>query len=368
MNIPYLNLQPIHEPIQEELDAVHQQIMRKQWFIRGEFCSEFENDFAQYCGTKYCVGVGNGLDAIRLILLGLGIGPGDEVIVPANTFIATVLAVTYTGAKPVLVDADEQTYNIDGNQIEEKITERTKAIIVVHLYGRVTDMSVLKTIKEKYDIYIIEDAAQAHGGFFQGKRVGSLGDAAAFSFYPGKNLGALGDAGGITTDDAELADRVRALANYGSMEKYVHVYKGCNSRLDEFQAGYLKVKLGHLDEWNKERRKIARNYKRGIMNERLVLPDWNGGADHVFHIYPILCKERDKLAVYLCRKGIATNIHYPIPIFQQEAYKDSGISVEDYPITERICAQELSIPLYPGLNEEEQAYIIECLNGFEEHK
>lgn len=354
----------IHEPIREKLNKVYDDTFNNQWFIQGNHNRIFEEEFAAYCGVENCVGVGNGLDAIRLILQGLNIGKGDEVIVPANTFIATVLAITYVGATPVFVDADERTYNIDLTKIEEKITDKTKAIIVVHLYGNVVDVDKLAEIKAKYQIAVIEDAVQAHGGELRGRKVGALGDAAAFSFYPGKNLGALGDAGAVVTADKELADKVRAIANYGSKDKYVHLYKGCNSRLDELQAGFLSVKLKYLDIWNDERRRMAIRYNAEIKNKSLKLPVWNKDKSHVFHIYPILCSNREKLIAYLNEKGIEVNIHYPTPIYMQRAYMEFKNREGQYPVTEMICSQEVSIPLYPGLTKEEQDYIISSLNEF----
>lgn len=365
MKIPYLNLKSIHEPLQKEFDQVYSNVMDSQWFIHGKYCREFEKDYADYCGAKHCIGVGNGLDAIRIILQAMEIGMGDEVIVPANTFIATVLAVTYVGATPVFVDADPKTLNIDIDKVEEKITQRTKAIIIVHLYGHVVDVARLEGLKERYQLKIVEDAAQAHGGELANKKVGTLGDAAAFSFYPGKNLGALGDGGAVVTDDRKLAGQVRAIASYGSIEKYVHIYKGCNSRLDELQAGFLKAKLPYLDDWNEQRRTIARKYNSEIRNKGLRLPKWEGSRDHVFHIYPILCQDREKLVCYLKEKGIGSNVHYPIPIYMQNAYKEYLKDADSYPVTNRICSQEISIPLYPGLKEEEQDYIVDCLNRYQ---
>lgn len=366
MMIPYLDLGRIHEPIRKELDQIYQSVMDKQWFIQGSYCKQFEDEFANYCGVKHCIGVGNGLDAIRLILQAAGIGEGDEVLVPANTFIATVLAITYVGATPVFVDADPETYNIDFSLIEKKITARTKAVIIVHLYGQAADIEKLAELKAKYSLMMIEDAAQAHGGIIRGKRVGALGDAAAFSFYPGKNLGALGDGGAVVTNDDKLAERVKAIANYGSKEKYVHLYKGCNSRLDELQAGFLSVKLPYLDSWNEERRVIANRYNKEIINKKLILPEWSGEKDHVFHIYPVLCENRDRLTAYLGEKEIATNIHYPTPIYEQEAYREFKAERDYYPVTSKICREEVSIPLYPGLKKEEQDYIITCLNEYED--
>lgn len=365
MQIPYLNLETLHKPIQKELDVAYKDVMQRQWFIGGEADKKFEEAFAAYCGAHYCVGTGNGLDAIRLILLAYGIGEGDEVIVPANTFIATVLAITYVGATPVFVDADLETYNIDIGKIEEKITERTKAIIVVHLYGRVVDVPAVRAIADRHGLKVIEDAAQAHGAMINGQRTGALGDAAAFSFYPGKNLGALGDAGAVVTNDKEVADKVRAYGNYGSYEKYNHVYQGCNSRLDELQAAFLSVKLCYLEEWNEERRRIAKIYAENIKNSKVILPQMpKDRKEHVFHIFPVLVRERDAFVEYLKVHGIATNIHYPTPITEQAAYQEYHGQVNQYPVTEQICAQEVSLPLYPGMTEVEVDWIITCVNQY----
>lgn len=364
MNIAYLDLGKTHESIKEELDRVYRDIMERQWFIHGEWCGRFEREFAAYCGVANCIGVGNGLDAIRLILQAMDIGAGDEVIVPANTFIATVLAVTYVGASPVFVDADPHTYNLDLKKVEEKITSRTKAVIAVHLYGQIVNMEALWTLQRKYGFRLIEDAAQSHGAIYKDKKAGTLSDAAAFSFYPGKNLGALGDGGAVVTNDAAVAERVRALSNYGSREKYVHLYKGCNSRLDEIQAGFLSKKLPFLDSWNEQRRRIAAKYCNQIKNQNIRLPEWNGEASHVFHIFPVMCKRRDILVPYLAERGIGTNIHYPTPIYMQGAYQECSSLSGSYPVTEKICAQEVSLPLYPGLADEEVEYVIECLNEF----
>lgn len=365
MKIPYLNLGNMHKPLKEEFMQQFEAVLDSQWFIQGKQCTEFEKAFAEYCGAKYCVGVGNGLDAIRVILQAYGIGEGDEVIVPANTFIATVLAVSYVGATPVLVDADEKTWNIRLDKIEEKITEKTKAIIVVHLYGRVVEMAPVMELAQKYNLKVIEDSAQGHGAVCNGKRTGSLGNAAAFSFYPGKNLGALGDGGAVTTSDKELADKVRAICTYGSYKKYDHQLKGCNSRLDEVQAALLSVKLKHLDAWNEERKNIAAQYNEKIVNTRFVLPLVEERDTHVFHIYPVLCENREKLIAYLEDLGIATNIHYPIPIPMQGAYPELRDAMEEYPVTKKICAEEVSLPLYPGMKQEEIDYIIDAMNRYE---
>lgn len=363
--IQYLNLKRMHQNIQKELEAAYHEVQESQWFIGGSANKKFESEFAGFCGTKACVGVGNGLDAIRLILMAYGIGAGDEVIVPANTFIATALAVTYVGARPIFVDADMETYNIDLDKIEDKITEKTKAIIVVHLYGRAVNVEPVKALAEKYSLKVIEDAAQGHGAEMNGQKTGSLGDAAAFSFYPGKNLGALGDGGAITTNDQELADKIRALGNYGSYEKYHHVYQGCNSRLDELQAAFLSVKLPYLDQWNSERRKIAKKYTAGIHNDKIILPGMPADEkEHVFHIYPVLTSKREEFVQFLKEHGIMVNVHYPIPIMEQGAYKELHEQAAWYPVTERICAQEVSLPLYPGMTEEEIEWVIKCVNRF----
>lgn len=364
MKIPYLNLAPIHNPIKGELKDKFNEVLEREWFIHGEECPKFENAFAEFCGVKHCIGVGNGLDAIRVILQAYDIGAGDEVIVPANTFIATVLAVSYVGATPILVDADINTYNIDISKIEEKINKRTKAIIVVHLYGRVVDMDPVLALAAKYNLKVIEDSAQAHGAVYKGKRTGNLGDAAAFSFYPGKNLGALGDGGAVTTNDETLAKKIRAICNYGSFIKYQHLFKGCNSRLDEVQAGLLSVKLPHLADWNEARKDIAEKYNKEIHNKLLVLPKVEERDQHVFHIYPVLCPDRQKFIDYLEEKGIFTNVHYPTPIPRQKAYEEMDIDMAEYPVTERICAEEVSLPLYPGMTADEVQYVIDAVNQY----
>lgn len=364
--INYLDLGRMHRPIQDRIMDSIQEVVKSEWYIQGEKCKQFEEEFAEYCGTKHCIGVGNGLEALRLILEAYEIGSGDEVIVPANTFIATVLAVSYVGATPVFVDADINTYNINILKVREKITPKTKAIIVVHLYGRIVQMEEIYKIAKEFDIKVIEDAAQAHGAIYNGKKAGNLGDAAGFSFYPGKNLGALGDGGAITTNDDELASKVRALSNYGSFQKYNHVYKGCNSRLDEIQAAVLSVKLQCLENWNHERRRIAKRFATEITNSNIVLPNIELGnmSEHVFHIYPILVKDRDSFIEYLEECGIGHNVHYPIPIPMQKAYSEYIKEMEKIPVTRRICEEEVSIPLYPGMLEEEVTYIISKLNQY----
>ncbi len=363
--LQYLNLKKIHTPIQKELDKAYHEIMNQSWFIKGKAVQQFEQEFASYCKVKKCIGTGNGLDAIRLILLAYGIGIGDEVLVPANTYIATVLAITYVGATPIFVDANINTYLIDIDKIEEKITKKTKAILVVHLYGRVVQMEKIYTLAQKYSIKIIEDAAQAHGSTYLGIHTGGLGDAAAFSFYPGKNLGALGDGGAVVTNDEVLAKKICALGNYGSLEKYHHIYKGFNSRLDELQAAFLSVKLQYLDQWNKERREIANLYSSEIKNELIKLPQTpEDQNEHVYHIYPILVKSREHFIKHMKKWEIETLIHYPIPIMLQRAYKEYKDELKLYPITKQICEEEVSIPLYPGMTKNECYKVIECINYY----
>lgn len=362
MEIEYSCFRKMHEPLSEELLCNIQQVYDSQWFLQGRKLRQFEEEFASYCGVKYCVGTGNGLDALQLMLRAYGIGPGDEVIVPSNTFIATALAVSYTGAIPVFVEPKWTTLLINPDLIEQKITERTKAIIAVHLYGRLVDMVRIKEIAEKHHLLVFEDAAQAHGAERDGVKAGAFGDAAAFSFYPGKNLGAFGDAGAVVTNNKEIAEKVRALGNYGSYVKYKHEFKGMNSRLDEIQAAVLSVKLAHLDEWTKERKSIARYYYNEINNSKIELPVYV--ENNVYHIFPVFTEIRGELQEYLIEKGIHTLIHYPTPMHLQGAYADMGYAEGDFPLAEKICARELSIPLYPGLSKEEAKYIVDALNSF----
>lgn len=365
MKVPFVSFAPMHSEIRTELDDAYSRVIDKNYFIHGEECTLFEEEFAEFCGAKYCVGVANGLDALFLILKAMGISSGDEVIVPSNTYIATALAVSNTGALPVFVEPDINTYNIDVNCIEQKITSRTKAIIAVHLQGRAADMDEINRIAQKHNLRVIEDAAQAHGARYKGKRVGSIGDAAGFSFYPGKNLGALGDGGCVTTNDKEIADRVRSLGNYGSDYKYHHIYKGVNSRLDELQAAFLNVKLDKLDYWNEERRKIAEKYFAGITNPLVTLPLKSDDIfEHIYHVFVIRCKERDKLEEYLNSKGIGTVKHYPIPMHRQLAYKDLGIGEGELPIAEEISRTVLSLPMYYGMTDEEIQYVVKNINEF----
>ena len=365
MKVPFVTLEPIHNEIRTELNEAYDRVMNRNYFIQGEECRLFEKEYASYCGAAYCVGVGNGLDALYLILRAMGIGKGDEVIVPSNTYIATALAVSYTGAMPVFVEPVLENYNIDTMKIEEKITPKTKAIIAVHLQGRAADMDGVCTVARRHNLYVIEDAAQAHGAKYKRKRVGALSDAAAFSFYPGKNLGALGDGGCVTTDNREIAEQVRALGNYGSDYKYHHIYQGVNSRLDEMQAAFLRVKLKRLDKWNEERRRIAKLYFDGIQNPEIILPPQNSEIyEHIYHVFVLRCDKRDKLEQYLKKKNVGTLKHYPIPIHKQEAYKEQSI-LEELPIAEEISNSVLSIPMYYGMTKSEIDYVIECINRFD---
>ncbi|MBR4586767.1 MAG: DegT/DnrJ/EryC1/StrS family aminotransferase [Lachnospiraceae bacterium] len=364
MDIPFVSFKPMEVELKDELYEAFKRVLSNSYYIRGQECERFEAAFANYCGVKYCVGVGNGLDAIMLILKALGVGKGDEVIVPANTFIATALAVTYVGAKPVLVDPDIRTFNIDPSKIEIAITPKTKVIIPVHLYGQACEMDAIMSIAQMHGLKVVEDCAQAHGAKYKGKNVGTFGDAAGFSFYPGKNLGALGDAGAVVTNDSDLAEKIRALGNYGSDYKYHHIYQGNNSRLDELQAAFLSVKLPHLDRMNAYRRKVAKKYNEGIKNPNIITPSVMDGCEHVWHVYAIRSKKRDELERYLNEKGIGPNKHYPIPIHMQECYKNLGIKKGSLPIAEEISETELSLPMYYGITDEEVKYIIDVINGF----
>ena len=362
--IPFVSFRPMEEELGSELRESFDRVLKNSWYIDGEEKKRFEIEFAKYIGAKNCIGVGNGLDALMLSLKVLGIGEGDEVIVPAHTFIATALAVTYVGAKPVLVDVDDETYNIDVTQIEEKITSRTNAIIPVHLYGQACNMDEIMSIARRFNIFIVEDCAQAHGATYKGKKVGTFGNVACFSFYPGKNLGALGDAGAVLVNNDELAEKIRALSNYGSDYKYHHIYKGNNSRLDEIQAALLLVKLNHLDRMNAERRRIAMIYNNGIKNPLVKLPKVSDECVSVWHVYAIRCKERNALETYLNENGIGTNKHYPIPIHLQECYRDLGYKSGDFSVAEDIANTEISLPMYYGISNEAIEKVVELINQF----
>ena len=364
MKIPFVSFLPMERELDTELRAAFERVFARSWYIEGAEDEAFEKSFAEYVGTRYCIGTGNGLDALVLALKALGIGAGDEVIVPSNTYIATALAVTYTGATPVFVEPRIETFNLNPDNIEAAITPNTKAVMPVHLYGQACEMDRITEIAAKYGLKVIEDCAQAHGATFKGQKIGTFGDAAGFSFYPGKNLGALGDAGATVTNDEKLAEKIRALGNYGSDYKYHHIYKGSNSRLDELQAAFLSAKLPILDKMNEERRRIAGRYLDEIRNPKVVLPFVGEDMVPVWHIFGVRCSRRDELAVWLDERGIGTNKHYPIPMHLQECYKDMGFGEGDFPVAEEISRTELSLPMYYGMTDEEIGYVIESVNRF----
>jgi dTDP-4-amino-4,6-dideoxygalactose transaminase len=370
--IKFLDLQKINLAHREEIEAAILAVFHSGWYILGEAVKKFETNFAQYCGVKHCIGVGNGLDALILILRAykeMGyMKDGDEIIVPANTYIATILSISQNNLTPVLVEPDIRTYNIDPTKIEEKITKKTKAIMPVHLYGQCANMDPILEIARKYNLNVIEDAAQAHGAIYNGKRTGNLADAAGFSFYPGKNLGALGDGGAVTTNDDELAEVIRAIRNYGSYEKYYNKYKGVNSRLDEIQAAVLNIKLKYLDEENQKRREIAWYYCKNITNEQINLPINNNTSSilsnksHVWHLFVVRTENRDKLQKYLMDNGISTVIHYPVPPHKQQAYKEwHNLGL---PITEKIHQEVLSLPIGSHLQQTDIENIAELINNY----
>ena len=361
--IPFLDIKQITMKQLSGMEQAFDRTVASGNFILGSEVKAFEEEFAEYCGVQHCIGVGNGLDALHLILRAMDIGEGDEVIVPSNTFIATWFAVSYAGATPVPVEPDEKTYNIDPKRIEEAITAKTRAIMPVHLYGQPADMDPILEIAARYNLKVIEDAAQAHGSRYKGKRTGGLGDAAGFSFYPGKNLGALGDGGAVTTNDAELAARVRQLRNYGSQIKYSHEFKGFNSRLDEMQAAFLRVKLRKLDEWNGRRKVIADMYLKGMADlPDLTLPYVPAWAEPVWHLFVVRTSKRDQLQKYLEDQGIQTLIHYPVPPHKQGAYKE--VSDLELPVSERLHSEVLSLPMGPALSAKEQNRIKKTIKDF----
>lgn len=362
MKIPFATFETMHRAIRQEMAEAFQKVYDTGWFIQGGECAAFEKEFAAYHGVKEAVGVANGLDAIRLALQALGIGDGDEVIIPSNTFIATALAVSAVGATPVLVDPDPDTCNMCGKGLEEALTPKTKAVVPVHLYGQTAQMDEVMAFARRHDLFVVEDCAQAHGAQFQGKKAGTFGDAGCFSFYPGKNLGALGDGGAVITNDPALAAKVRSLGNYGSGEKYHHLYKGLNSRLDEMQAAFLRIKLRHLDEYNRERDAAARSYLAGIHNPLIRLPKVGADRTHIWHIFSIRCQTRDDLRDYLAAKGIETVSHYPVAIADQPAYADEDLP--RLPLAEEIAATELGLPLYVGITREELNYVIDAVNQY----
>lgn len=366
MRVPFLSLKEITALHGDEYRAAVSRVVESGWYLQGEENARFERRYAEFIGTKFCVGCANGLDALSLIFrayIELGrLKKGDEVVVPANTYIATILAITENGLVPILVEPKFETLEIDDDLIEERITERTKAVMIVHLYGRNACTEKIVSICKKRGLMLLEDNAQAHGCKFGARMTGSLGDAAAHSFYPGKNLGAFGDAGAVTTDDEELALTARALANYGSCKKYVFDYVGRNSRLDEINAAVLDVKLSHLLEDNQRRKEIAAKYIGGIKNPEVILPAETGGDENVFHLFPVFAERRDDLQGYLSEHGVGTVIHYPIPPHRQKCY--AGWNGMSLPVTERIAAQELSLPMGPAMSDEQSEWVIDVINGW----
>lgn len=348
---------------QQEFEEKALEVLRSGWYVLGKEVSSFEEEFAAFVGAKYCVGVASGLDALWMAFRILGIGAGDEVIVQGNTYIASVMGITMNGATPIFVEPNEY-FAIDTSKIEEKITEKTKAILVVHLYGQASKMDDIVALCKKYDLRLVEDCAQSHGACFQGQMTGTFGDIGCFSFYPSKNIGAFGDGGAIVTNDVQIARDMKVYRNYGSEKRYYNKVVGTNSRLDEMQAGLLRVRLNHVDEIVAERRKIAERYIKELNNKKIVLPKMQEGADSVWHQFVIRCKERDALIKYLDEHGIGTIIHYPIPPHLAEAYEYLGLQEGDFPITECCAREVLSIPMYNGMTEAEQSETIKWLNAF----
>ncbi len=361
MKVPFSTLDYFHKELHDELKESFENTLSKGWFIQGTECSSFEREYSEYCGSRYAVGCGNGLDSITIALMANGIGNGDEVILPAFTFIATAIAVERVGAKPVFIDVEKDTTQIDPDKIEHSITVKTKAIIPVFLYGQCSNMAKINKIAKEHNLKVIIDAAQAHGATFCDNKIGKMGDAACFSFYPGKNLGALGDAGAIITNNEESYNLMKMITNYGSTVKYHHDVMGMNSRLDELQASFLRIKLKYLDKMIIERQKLASRYLNEITNEKVELPVVKYG-NHVWHIFAVHVDNRDQIKEKLSEQGIETSIHYPIPIHLQKSFSKYKYGVGSFPITEQLSKSELSLPLYYGMSQEEQDYVIDAIN------
>lgn len=366
--IEFMQLKSQYHSIKKEINEAIEGVLERGWFVLGKELKGFEKEFSHYIGVKECAGVNSGSDALEFSLKALGIGKGDEVIIPANAYISTAVAISKVGAKPVFVEINERNFNIDEKRIEEKITSSTKAIIPVHLYGQSCNIEAIQKIAEKHGMKIVEDCCQAHGAEFKGTKVGSFGEAACFSFYPSKNFGAYGDAGAVVTDDKELIKKIKQLRNYGESKKNngLHYYaiKGYNSKLDELQAAILRVKLKHLDEWNEKRRRKAKLYNELLEKSRVITPIEESYAKHVYYVYVIRSKKRDKLKEYLKTKKIATQIHFPAPVYLQEAFKELSLGKNSYEITERVCREILSLPLYPELEEEKIERICKNIKSF----
>lgn len=364
MKVNFVDLKKQYLSIKEEIDKAIQQVINNSAFILGKDLEEFEKEFAAFCGVKYAVGLDSGISALELGMRALGIGPGDEIITPANSFIASSSSISFTGAKPVLVDCLPDTYNIDPKCVEKAITKKTKAIMPVHLYGQSAEMDSILKIARKHRLFVVEDACQAHGALYNGKKVGSFGDFAAFSFYPGKNLGAYGDGGMLVTNKKNLAEKVGMMRNYGQKKKYDHQFLAWNRRLDNLQAAVLRVKLRHLDLWNKKRLENAEIYSRLLSHFPVVVPYVSPKVRHVFHLYVIQTEKRDELQRFLNEKGISTGIHYPLPIHLQKAYQSLGYKRGEFPVTEKLSKKILSLPMYPELSRREIEYVIEQIQEF----
>lgn len=363
MEVPFLDLKIQYQSIKEEIDAAIEQVISECSFAGGPFVKDFENHFSEFCETKHTVGVGSGTEAIWMALLSLDIGPGDEIITVPNTFIATAEAISFCGATPVFVDVDEKTYNMNVFQVEQAITEKTKGIIPVHLFGQMVDMEPLMAIAKKYNLFVIEDACQAHGAEYHGKKAGSIGDIGCFSFYPGKNLGAYGDAGALVTRNDEIAERVRILRDHGQTKKYTHKIIGWNGRMDGIQGAILNVKLRYINRWNEARRHIAKLYDTQLKNtEALVLPKENEYNRHVYHIYAIRVRYRDEMIKTLKDSGIQTGIHYPLPIHLQPAYKNMAKMNLSFPIAEKCANEFISLPMFPEMSQEQVEYVVSQIN------
>ncbi|MBD3403121.1 aminotransferase class I/II-fold pyridoxal phosphate-dependent enzyme [candidate division GN15 bacterium] len=364
MEIPYLDLRAQNRSIKTELDRAIAEVIATNSFVLGPSVTRFETAFADFCQSRHCIGVNNGTNALVLALRALEIGPGDEVIAPAHTFIATIAAIRHAGAKPVLVDVDPVSRNLDPNQLDDAITDATRAIMPVHLYGRPAAMDDILTIADKHGLPVIEDAAQAHGARYDGKRVGSIGRIAGFSFYPGKNLGALGEAGAVTTDDDVLAEKVRMLRDHGSREKYRHELLGYNARMEGIQGAVLDIKLKYIEQWNGARLHVAEQYNELLVDTPVTCPTFDNDLHQVFHLYVIECDRRDALQAHLKKNGVTTLIHYPIPNHLQPAFADLGYGEGDFPVTEKLCREILSLPIYPELSDEQVAYVCSQVRSF----
>ncbi len=365
MNIPFLDLKTQYNALKFEIHAAINEVLQNTAFSGGPFIARFEQEFAKFCGSKHAIGVGSGTDALWLSLLALGIGPGDEVITVPNTFIATAEAITYCGATPVFVDIDEKTYNMNPALLEAAITTKTKALIPVHLFGQSADMDQIMAIAKAHGLYVVEDACQAHGAEYKGRKAGSIGDIGCFSFYPGKNLGAYGEAGAVVTNDDSLAEKISMYRDHGQAKKYYHGMIGWNARMDGIQGAILSVKLKHLPVWNGSRRKHAGAYKKLLApSQTIIKPDETADTTHVYHIYAVRIKQRDRLMAFLAERGIVCGIHYPVPIHLQDAYRCLGLKKGDFPVAEKCAAELLSLPMYPELSSEQINYVAQEINIF----